>query len=412
MMNNVLASERRPYRKPSQWNALCYLVKRHIMVFFKNKSSVLFTLMVPLVVLAVYAIFLRPMEVKQLDDVIAERLGLLYDPETASMEVLDLVHKVRGIADEWMISGVLSVSCITVSLNTNSVMVHDKETGITKDFISSPINPSTIVVSYSIFNALVTFAVNFIVFFVCLIYLWGYGAILPDVVSSLAIIGIIVLSTISATLFTYFICSFINTGSTLASVTAIFSAGIGFLCGAYLPASMMPRPVQYLTLFFPGAYSSGLFRNYFMGTPFVELGTSLLEASNNGLLSASQSQVEEFVQEVESSFSLSMDFFGARVPVSAMSLVVLAFIGIFLVLDIFFTPDAIDRFFKRTKSKKIDAKERSSTPSVPTELKDSTEDVIKVDDSVKNIPGSKENYPFNGEDKSLSSKGHFIDKDK
>lgn len=411
MMEKNLASHSDVYKKPNQINTLYYLVKRHIMVFFKDKSSVLFTLMVPLVVLAVYAVFLRPMEVKQLDGVISSQLGLNFNPDTANKEVLDLIHKVRGIADEWMISGVISVSCITVSLNTNAVMVHDKETGITKDFSSSPIDPTTTVVSYAIFNALVTFVVNLIVFFVCLIYLWGYGAILPDFVSSLAIIGIIVLSTISATLFTNFICSFINTGSTLASITAIFSAAIGFLCGAYLPASMMPRPVQYLTMFFPGAYSSGLLRNYFMATPFEELHSALLEGSKNGIISASSQEVNEFVKGVEGSFSLDMDFFGLKVSVSIMALIVLIFIGIFLILDIFFTPDSIQRFFKKSRSKRMD-NSKDSLP-LPEELKDSSNDsIVKLDRSVKNIPASKDNYPFNDGKKDLSSKGHLIDKDK
>ena len=71
-----------------------YLVKRHFKVFWKNHTLVLFSLMVPLVVLVVYVIFLRPMEVSQLDAAIKEGLGFEFDPENATKEALELVHKI------------------------------------------------------------------------------------------------------------------------------------------------------------------------------------------------------------------------------------------------------------------------------------------------------------------------------
>lgn len=119
-MNNSVNNESKAelYKKPNQLSVLYYLVKRHFKVFWKNHTLVLFSLMVPLVVLVVYVIFLRPMEVSQLDAAIKEGLGFEFDPENATKEALELVHKIRGIADEWMIAGVLSVSCITVALNT------------------------------------------------------------------------------------------------------------------------------------------------------------------------------------------------------------------------------------------------------------------------------------------------------
>lgn len=395
------------FQRPNQFGVLYYLVKRHFLVFFKNKVSVLFTLMVPLVVLAVYAIFLRPMEVRQLDEAIREGLGLEL---SQGGEAMGLIRKVRGIADEWMFSGVLSVSCITVSLNTNTVMVHDKETGVDKDFASSPIARTTVMASYSIFNGIVTFLANLLVFYSCLIYLWGYGAILPNFWDAVGIIGITALATISATLSTFFACSFMKNSSTLASFTAIFSAAIGFLCGAYLPANMMPLPVQYVTMFFPGAYASGLFRNYFMRTPLAGLESDLIGAAQRGVLSKSPGEIQSFIQSVESDFSLEMDFFGNKVPVTIMGLVILAFIAIFLVLDIFFTPTSIQRFFKSTKA--LPRREEKDLPTLPENLltKDDPSR-CKASPDVKGVPASKDNFPFSQGDKTLSSKGHLVDEE-
>lgn len=405
------------YHKPSQVKVLFHLVKRHFMVFFNNKLLMFFSLMVPLVVLGIYIIFLRPMEVSQLDEAIKSGLGFEVDLQNASSQATDLVHKIRGIVDEWMIAGILSVSCITVALNTETIMISDKEKGITKDFLSSPINGSTVTISYVVFNVAITFLVNFIVYLICLIYLAAYGAILPNFVDGCAIVGIILLSTISATLALYYICSFINKESVLSSVTAIVSAAIGFLCGAYLPASMMPTYVQYITMFFAGSYSSGLFRNYFMRTPIEELEKSLIDATkgDNPLINKSATEISKFIQEVESSFSLDLNFFGHGVPVSTMTFVILAFIGIFLVLDLFFTPSAIRRYFKKTPKGFIKlSKKEPIIPGMAIGKKElvTEDDILNVDDAVKNVPSSKDNFPFEGDKKNLSSTGHIVDEDK
>lgn len=421
--NQINNSKSGVYRKPSQLKVLFYLVKRHFMVFFNDKLLMLFSLMVPLVVLGIYIIFLRPMEVSQLDLQIESGLGFKFDAATATAEATDLVHKIRGVVDEWMISGILSVSCITVALNTENIMISDKESGVTKDFLSSPINASTVTISYTVFNVAITFFVNFIVYLICLIYLGAYGAILPGALDGLAIVGIILLSTISASLALHYICAFINKVSVLSSITAIVSAAIGFLCGAYLPASMMPTYVQYITMFFPGSYSSGLFRNYFMRTPIEELETALINATKGDtpLISKSTEEITAFIETVEGSFSLDLNFFGHVVPVSTMALVILAFIGIFLVLDLFFTPSAIDRFFKRQSAnfKKDSRALGKKEPIIPMDMMEQHDDelvtddeIIKVDDSVKNVPSSKDNFPFGDGDKHTSSTGHIVDDDK
>lgn len=307
---------------PNQWGVFCSLTKRHLMVFFKNIPTVLFTLMVPLAVLAVYALFLRPMETDQIKSIL-NQYHISYsetDPEG-----LAFLRKIYGIADCWMISGVMAVSCITVSLNTNYILVRDKESGMTRDIISSPIDHRTITLSYFSFNAIVTFLINLIVYLICLLWLACYNAYMISLTDFFAIIGVLILSTISASLLTFFVCSFINTESVLSPVVAIMSAAVGFLIGAYLPNSMMPEGVQMLTTFFPGTYSAGLFRNYFMTHPIERLLQDPRVSGNT-----------DFINALTSQFSLNINFFGNDVPPSIMALVIFAFSGIFLILNLAF----------------------------------------------------------------------------
>jgi len=331
----------------NKFSVLGALIKRHFLVFIKNWTTVLFTLMVPIAILLVYVLFLRPMEVSQIKGA--------FEDYGASWDKLDPndQKQIYGLVDTWMMAGILSVTCFTVSLNTNTILVRDKERGTNKDFISSPIDSKLITISYFTFNMIVTFAINLIVYIICLFWLIGYGGVntnlLPGIKNGFALLGVIILSTINASLQTFFICSFIKTESTMASITAIFSTIIGFLNGAYLPISMMPTSIQYLTEFFSGAYSAGLLRHYFMESP-LENTLKMLTDTYGGEYSKIANEL------ANESFPSTLEFFGQEVSTMWMSLTLFIFIIIFIVLNLFITPGNIISpkaiFKKKSKKKK------------------------------------------------------------
>lgn len=321
----------------NQYKAFWSLTGRHLLVFLKNVPTVIFTLMVPLTVFAVYVVFLRPMEITQIKQML-EANGIVYDAMTEAGE--RFLHGIYGIADSWMISGVLSVSCITVALNTNYVLIRDKERGVAKDFISSPILPTTITLSYFVFNLIITFITNLLVYFICLIYLVCYGAYMISILDFFAIIGVILFSSISASLLTFFLCSFISSESIMSPIVAIVSAAIGFLIGAYLPSGSAPIYIEYITMFFSGTYSTGLFRNYFMRNQIVALKACPELSSEAG---------QKFVTNLESQFSLNLNFFGHTVSPTMMSIVILGFIVVFTVLCCVFASKNYMNFLKKKK---------------------------------------------------------------
>jgi multidrug/hemolysin transport system permease protein len=336
-MNNV--KEQNTFSK----NAFVFwsLTRRHLKVFFKNYLTVIFTLMVPLCILLVYIVFLRQMEVKELWKALASKgvtLGTGKDAEIFKRHV-------EGIADCWMISGTLALSCITVSLNANYIVVRDKESGIARDMISSPISPNIITSSYFVFNAIVTFLINFIVYIICIICLFIYGAYMITFVEFLAILGVLLLSVISASLITFFCLSFIKTESVMSPVIAIFCAAGGFLIGSYLPPNMLPDVINNITLFFPGTYSSSLLRNFFLHTPLEKLMSDI-----QVMYPGKDKVIESYINDA---FPQTLDFFGSEVQTGTMALVIFAFIGIFAVLNLLFSGNNIlNLSIKKNKAQK------------------------------------------------------------
>jgi len=123
-------------------NMFFQLTRRHLLVFFRNKVRVFFTLMVPFIIFAIYILFLRDLELTTANSVLVdleEKLGASFTGDKV------LQKHVGTVIDSWMLSGIIAISTITVSLQTNTIIVSDRENGINRDFASSPISRNLLI---------------------------------------------------------------------------------------------------------------------------------------------------------------------------------------------------------------------------------------------------------------------------
>ena len=295
------------------------LTRRHLLVFFKNKVRVMYTLLVPVIIFAVYIFFLRELELSAVRNTLHD-LGIAADAS--------LTKYLQTLVDSWMLSGIAALSTITVSLQTNTVFVEDKQNGVNRDFVSSPINKNVLIGSYILFNFVVTLLICLVYLVICLVYLACMNEFFLGLVDFLQIFGILLYATVSSTLMTVFICSFIKTEGTMASLIAVFSTAVGFLIGAYMPLGMLPSGVQWVCAFIPGTYACSLLRYSFMATPLAELthyvvGVMQLEGG------------ETLIAELTGTFGYQLEFFHVQVDVGFQAVALAVFILFFLVLNIF-----------------------------------------------------------------------------
>lgn len=276
------------------------LVLRGFRIFLRNRAGVFFSLLAPLIVLLLYFLFLGDI---QMNSVKSALEGIPYDAKA-----------LRGFVDGWMIAGVVSVSCITVSFSAHSVMIEDRERGAIADIFVSPVRRLTVSAAYFACNFVVTCAIVFIVLCVCFVYLAIAGWYLTAA-AVFSAVGMVLMSAFSASLIGTLICGFIRSSSVHSAVTGILSAAIGFLMGAYMPVSIFPTAVQYIVLFVPGTYSAGVFRNIFCRGALSELCNGAPEAAEKALRDA---------------FSMDMDFFGITIGAEEMAWIFAITIAIFL----------------------------------------------------------------------------------
>ncbi len=328
----------------NNWLALRSLVTRNIKIFMKDKTMVFFSILAPILVLLLYILFLGKM---QITGVRAE-LYSTYPDLVAGIEDAVVNKGLKMIIDNWMIAGVVGISCITVSFSSCTSMVRDRAYGTINDVFAAPIPKWIVFLSYILSGFCITFMIVFTIFMVGIIYLACTGGLGMSFVDFLAILGTMILSILSASFCMVLIVSFIRTEGALTAFNSVFSAMIGFLTGSYMPVGMLPQPVQIICGFVPGTYSSALLRQLFMEGPIAKLSVLFNDMNKDA------------VNRLLSDYSIGMKFFGINVAPWAMILVLVGSIIIFGSLILIFYSNKRTNFFalgkKRNKKVKLSVK--------------------------------------------------------
>lgn len=275
------------------------LVERSLKIFLKDKASVFFSLLAPLIVLGLYLLFLGDIQTD----------GIKTAFEGASIEEKSL----KNFVDAWMLAGVVSVACVTVSFSVQGITVQDREKGVLNDMLASPISRGIIDLSYLISNFVVTLCICLIVLAVAFVYvaITGWTLSFVDVV---LLIALTVMSVLSASVISTLVGLAFRTSSQHSAFVGIISAVIGFVMGAFMPLSAFPEGVQYVTLFVPATYSAALYRNLFMRGALEKID-AVLPGAGDGL---------------KGSFSMELDFFGKTIGADMQAVIFAAFIALTL----------------------------------------------------------------------------------
>ncbi len=294
------------------------LIKRHFKCFFKTQTNFFFALMVPVCSILIYLIFLRQLEQNSVMSLMQQVISHPSD---------ELIKASYGLVDAWMLSGIIGLTCITVSLNTCYVVLKDREQGVVKDFASSPIKNRTLIASYMIFNFFVTFIIVMLIYFICIIILACYGVfVITSFLNFLLTVCAIIVGIIVSSLLTFFIINFFSNNDSFNSVIAIFSAGAGFVIGTYMPLSMLGGFAN-VSGFLPGTYGVALLRKLFLESQYDNV-MKVLEGVPEGA---------QVVEKINTTFTWDVKFCNMNVKPEFFWVALAAFIALFAVINLLVT---------------------------------------------------------------------------
>lgn len=234
------------------------LIKRNIKLFFKDKGMFFTSLITPMILLVLYATFLKNVYESSFMS------SLQAFGATVSDKLID------GMVGGQLVSSLLAVSCVTVSFCSNFLMVNDKVTGARGDLTITPVKKSTLALSYYVATLLATLMICFVAAAVCFMYLANVGWYLSAGDVLLLFLDIFLL-TMFGTALSSIINVFLTSQGQISAVGAIITAGYGFLCGAYMPISQFSEGLQNVLAFFPGTHGTSLLRNHMLRGVYEEM---------------------------------------------------------------------------------------------------------------------------------------------
>lgn len=231
------------------------LVKRNMLLYFRDKTAVFFSLLSMLIVIGLMVVFLGSMNVDNIIDLLKQYGGardVATDKENAKLLVV-----------LWTVSGIIVVNAFTVTLTIVGMMVQDEENGKLASFYVAPIDRAKILFGYIISAVIIGVIICMFTFFISELYILAIGGELLGVVATLKIFGLIVLNVFVSACMMILLASLIHSESAWSALGTIVGTLVGFVGGIYLPMGMLPSAVQNVLKAFPVLHGTSMMREIF-----------------------------------------------------------------------------------------------------------------------------------------------------
>jgi len=229
------------------------LIKRVILLFFRDKANVFFSLLAVFIILGLYILFLGDM----MEQALQSQLGFQSDRISITMSSI-------------ILAGMIAVTGITSCMGALGISVEDKETAA-KDFLTSPFPRRRITLGYILGSASIGFIMTIIALVICFVYIVINGGSLPGFADLARLLLTVVLGVLCGNSMVYFMSIFIKTQNAFAAVSTVIGTLIGFLMGIYVPMGQMPAAVQWVIKCFPMSHAASMFRQLLADGELSEL---------------------------------------------------------------------------------------------------------------------------------------------
>ncbi|EFU72899.1 ABC transporter permease [Enterococcus italicus] len=218
------------------------LTKRNLLLYFRNRSGVFFSLLAAMISFVLYIIFLKNSMINSWQEV------------PNSHQLLDL----------WLIGGTLSVTAITTTFTSLGQLVKDKEREVIKDFYLTDLSHFEIKISYMLSASLIGFLMQLMMLFLMMGYFSITDSLTIPWASMPAVICVALFSSLLAVVINMLFIQLINRFDSLGALETIVGTASGFLVGTYIPFGILPNFAQFLIKLTPGAYVAAIYRQIFM----------------------------------------------------------------------------------------------------------------------------------------------------
>ena len=245
------------------------LIKRNLLLFFKDWQSILFSLLTSIIVLVLYLLFLKGTFVSAIQSAMEQYPGLA---SMVPQKDIDM------FANLFLLSGILGSAMISVPFSCITVVVKDRANKVDYDILATPMKREQIILAYFISAVLTSILLNSIILAVGLIGIRMQGNMYLNISQVVKAFSVVALGSISASAIFMIVVLFFKTVSACEAFFGILSAASGFVIGAYIPISQFSNEVQTVCNLFPASQITIMLRNILLNGLLTHINTSLAGA--------------------------------------------------------------------------------------------------------------------------------------
>ena len=229
-----------------------YLTKRNLLLYFRDRGAVFFSLLSMLIIIALMLFFLGDMHING----IVEMLSALPAHDTA-----DDKKNAEIFMLTWTFAGIIPINAAMVALSTLSSIIKDKETGKSRAIHTAPISHFTITISYITAACIASVLICLITLAISESYLCIKGMEMFTFAEHIKLFGMILANSFTYSAIMYLCAVFVKSEGAWSGLGTVAGTLVGFLGGIYLPIGNLSEGLQNVLGCTPVIYGTVMFRN-------------------------------------------------------------------------------------------------------------------------------------------------------
>ena len=274
------------------------LIKRNLLLFFKDWQSILFSLLTSIIVLVLYLLFLKGTFVSAMQSAMEQYPGLV---SMIAEKDIDM------FANLLLLTGILGSAMISVPFSCITTLVRDRANKVDYDILATPMKRGQIIFAYFVSAVLSSTLLTGFILAIGLVGISLQGDTHLNGIQLVKAFAVVALGSISASAIFMIVVLFFKSVSACEAFFGILSAASGFVIGAYIPISQFSNGVQTVCNLFPASQITIMLRNILLN--------GLLEHINTSLAGVDQGM---FVFSLKEDFSFQAKLFNGYLDMNKM----------------------------------------------------------------------------------------------
>ena len=253
-----------------------YLTKRNLLVYFRDRGAVFFSMLSMLIILALMLLFLGDMHV----DSITEMLAKLPSHDTTN----DQSHaKLFLLA--WTVAGIIPINAAMVTLSTLSSIIKDRANGKSASIHTAPVSRMTITLSYIAAACIASLVICSLTLAISEVYLCAKGMQAFSIVEHFKLLGMILVNSFTYSALMYLCAMFVKSEGAWSGLGTVIGTLVGFLGGIYLPVGNLSKGLADFLSCTPVIYGTVMFRDIMTrgitDMTFADAPTQMIETTRS-----------------------------------------------------------------------------------------------------------------------------------